>query len=137
MERRCEVHCDGTTSGVLSAGFQQLAERLAERANGVAQLIIPQIRRRSHSQDVASRVGMDAALAEAMDDVFRGCRSNREEAAAALVGHRLHARGCGRDVELLELGLQQTDLMLADRSQPAGRQTLLFVKGEHRRRSVV
>ena len=44
---------------------------------------------------------------------------------------------CGRDVELLELGLQQTDLMLADRSQPAGRQTLLFVKGEHRRCSVV
>ena len=43
----------------------------------------------------------------------------------------------GRDVEPLELGLQQTDLMLADRSQRVRRQTLLFVKGEHRRRSVV
>ena len=34
-------------------------------------------------------------------------------------------------------GLQQSDLMLADRSQRAGRQPCCAMKGEHRRRSIV
>ena len=69
MERRCEVHCDGTTFA-----HRTLARRTAwgsrvlepheftKSANRIQQLIVPQIRRRSHSQDVASCIDVDAAL---------------------------------------------------------------------------
>src|SRR5262245_39782814 len=91
---------------------------LAERAHGVAQLPVAQVWRRAEPQELAARIGVDAALAESADERSRARAAQREEAAERRERETPIARDPERiEIERVELRGEKPHLMLADRAQ--------------------
>ena len=114
-----------------------LDDRASKCLYSFAELFVADVRSRPQSQNLTAVIAEHGLGAKCSRQLLGASGANGEKTGAPVRRDRQRRGEPGIDIERLEAALQPADLVHADRAEAIGCQPVVFMKGEHRCRSVM